>query len=212
VAEFLSVVSSYPTVVFTVLLGVIFLYWMLAILGAVDIDALDVDIDTDASSVGGITGLMSTLGLKGPPVTVTLSILIGLSWLFSYFCNAYVLVLFPSDLLRYFIGAVLSIFCLAVSIPITAQIIKPLKGLFVVHGAKSKHHFIGATCKITSLEVTDLFGQGEIDDGQAGIIASVRAPTPNSLKKGDKAIVISYQPDNNTYEVVAEQEFFETKR
>lgn len=210
-ADFLNIVSSFPTVVFTVLLGVILLYWLLAILGAVDIDVLDMDldVDTDISNVGGLTGLLSTLGLSGPPVTVTLSVLTILSWLFSYFSSAYLLVLVPWDMFREFIGAGLLVGCFIVSIPVTAQVIKPLKGLFVVHSAKSKSHFIGATCKITTLEVSETFGQAEIDDGQARIIVSVRANTPNALTKGDKAKVTSYDKEKGTYEVVLEEEYFD---
>ena len=209
-ADFLNIVSGFPTVIFTVLLGVIFLYWLLAILGAVDIDILDldvdVDVDVDAANVGGLTGLLSTLGLSGPPVTVILSVLIAVAWLITYFASAYLLVLVPWDMLHEFIGAGLLVGSFLIAIPVTAQIIKPLKGLFVVHNAKSKSHFVGATCKVTTLEVTDKFGQAEIDDGEAGIIVSVRAKVPNTLKKGDRAVVISYNKDKNSYEVVPEEE------
>lgn len=210
-ADFLTIITSFPTVVFSVLLGIIFLYWMLAILGAVDIDVfdLDVDVDADVSGIGGLTGLLSTLGLSGPPVTVTVSVLIVLSWLFSYFSSAYLLVLFPWDMFHHFIGAGLLVGSFVVAIPVTAQVIKPLKGLFVVHNAKSKKHFVGAICKITTLEVTETFGQAQINDGEAGIIISVRAKTPNTLKKGDKAVVISYEQDKSTYGVVPENEYFD---
>lgn len=211
--EFISVVSGFPTVVFTILLGGIFLYWVLAIVGAVDIDVLDLDVDldtdvdTDASGVGGLTGLLATLGLSGPPVTVILSLLIVLSWLFSYFSSAHLLSLFPSGILHYAVGAVVSTLCFVLAIPITAVIIKPLKGMFVVHGAKSKSHYIGSLCKITTLEVTEKFGQAEIDDGEAGIIISVRNANPQALKKGDKAVVISYDQNKGTYQVVPETEY-----
>lgn len=210
--EFVSVVTGFPTVVFTVLLGVIFLYWILAILGAVDIDVLDFDVDmdgdvdADASGVSGLTGLLSTLGLTGPPVTVILSLLVILSWLFSYFSSAHVLALFPAGIFHYATGVGLSLLSFAVAIPITAIVIKPLKGMFVVHGAKSKSHYIGSLCKITTLEVTDTFGQAEIDDGEAGIIISVRNRNPNALKKGDKGVVISYDQNKGTYEVEPEAE------
>ena len=212
-ADFLNIVTRFPTVVFTVLLGVILVYWLLAILGAVDIDILDldvdVDVDADVSNVGGLTGLLSTLGLSGPPLTVILSVLIVSSWLISYFASAYLLVLVPWDMLHEFIGAGLLVGSFIVSIPVTAQLIKPLKGLFKVHTAKSKSQFIGATCKITTLEVTDTFGQAEIDDGEAGIIVAVRSNTPNSFTKGDKAVVASYDKNKNTYEVVPEEEHFD---
>ena len=207
--EYISVITGFPTVVFTVILGLVFLYWMLAIIGAVDIDVLDIDVDieTDASSVGGLTGLLSTLGLSGPPITVILSILVVFSWLFSYFSSSHLLTFFTGETLHYVMGVVLSMVCFSLSIPLTALVIKPLKGLFIVHGAKSKSHYIGSICKITTLEVTDRFGQAEIDDGEAGIIVSVRAGRSSDLKKGDKAILISYDQNKGTYEVVPEAEF-----
>ena len=101
--EYISVITGFPTVVFTVILGLVFLYWMLAIIGAVDIDVLDIDVDieTDASSVGGLTGLLSTLGLSGPPITVILSILVVFSWLFSYFSSSHLLTFFTGETLHY---------------------------------------------------------------------------------------------------------------
>lgn len=211
--DFIMITTGFPTVVMTVMLGIIFLYWVLAIIGAVDIDVLDldvdVDMDADASGVGGLTGLLSTLGLSGPPVTVVLSILIVLTWLFSYFSSAYLLPLIPWGMLRDFIGAGMLVGSFVLAIPITAQVIKPLKGLFVVHSAKTKSQYVGSTCKITTLEVSDTFGQAEIDDGEAGIIVSVRATMPNSFKKGDKAVVVSYNEDKRTYEIVPENEFYD---
>jgi hypothetical protein len=49
--EFLSVSLSYPTVIFTALLAASFLYWILVIVGALGIDALDFDFDGAADGL-----------------------------------------------------------------------------------------------------------------------------------------------------------------
>ena len=41
--EFVAIVTSFPTVVFSLALIVVVLFWALAILGVVDIDVLDLD-------------------------------------------------------------------------------------------------------------------------------------------------------------------------
>lgn len=49
--EFLDVILSYPTVFFTVLLAVVFLYWMMVIVGGLGIDVLDVDFEGASEGV-----------------------------------------------------------------------------------------------------------------------------------------------------------------
>jgi len=46
--EFLNIILSMPTVVYTVLMGIMALYWVTVIMGAVDIDLFDLDADLDA--------------------------------------------------------------------------------------------------------------------------------------------------------------------
>ena len=44
--EFLTAILAFPTVVFTILLGVVILYWLFVLLGALDVDLLgDADLD-----------------------------------------------------------------------------------------------------------------------------------------------------------------------
>ena len=49
--EFLSAILSFPTVVFTVSLIVIVLYWLMVIVGAIGIDVLHVGEAADRKSV-----------------------------------------------------------------------------------------------------------------------------------------------------------------
>lgn len=46
--DFLNIIFSLPTVVFTIFMGVLILYWVFVILGALDLDLFDLDVDIDA--------------------------------------------------------------------------------------------------------------------------------------------------------------------
>jgi len=46
-AAFLAIVLGLPTVIFTVLMGFVALYWLLVMVGALDLDLFDLDLDLD---------------------------------------------------------------------------------------------------------------------------------------------------------------------
>ena len=90
-------ISSFPTLIYTILLVVCVIYWAGAVLGFVDIDIIDLDLegfDTSGADVGGdsshstpdvLAGLMLRFGLNGVPVTVSLSIVVLIGWLLCYY-------------------------------------------------------------------------------------------------------------------------------
>src|SRR5690606_35640771 len=88
--EFLFTTFGYPTIIFTILLVVAFLYWSMVIIGAIGIDVLDLDVDGatesvasagdvasevdgEALSLGLFAGTLSRLRLRDVPFTLVLS-------------------------------------------------------------------------------------------------------------------------------------------
>lgn len=55
--EFFAATFAYPTLIFTVLLGLSALYWILVIVGAIGIDSLDLDIDLEGATEGATEGV-----------------------------------------------------------------------------------------------------------------------------------------------------------
>lgn len=210
----LDIISSFPTSIYTVILGVLLVFWIFAILGAVDFDIfspdadvdIDLDLDVDAE-MPGFLGLLHTLGLTGVPVTIVFSLLIFIAWILTYLASVYILPWVPTALLFWLAGSAVLVVSFAVAIPITARAIRPLKPVFRTHNASSNQDYVGYACKVTSLEVKEDFGQGFIEDGGAGLNVRIRAQTPNAFTKGDIVKIVSYDADNNTYQVVNEQEF-----
>jgi hypothetical protein len=215
--EFITNISSFPTVVFSVMLILVGTFWILAILGAVDIDVfdadldfdfdMDVDSDVDASGVTGLAGYLLYFGLNGIPITVVISFLTLFSWLFCYFGSAYLLPLLPGSILKFVGGSGLIVGCFFVALPITAKSLKPMKHFFTSPTAVKKASFVGSSCVITTLEVNEKFGQAELSIEGTTVLLNVRAKPSYKLTKGNKAAIVSYEEVNETYEVIPEEEF-----
>lgn len=207
---FLLNIFTYPTVIFTVVLGVAAIYWLFAIVGLVDMDVLDMDVDLDADLDGltGLAGLLVTLGLTGVPLTVVVTVLALLGWLISYFV-VHLLFFWPAgSWLSYLVGTVVIPVAVALSVPLTAQIIKPLKPLFrKAYSAAPQKVLIGQPCLIRSSRVDMGFGEATATVEGASLILKVRADPVKELKKGDRAVMIEYRAAENSYLVVPENEF-----
>lgn len=210
--------GSFPTVVFTFLLLVCALYWLIAVLGLVDIEFLDFDmsgVDTDIDAGSGsegftgdvLAGLMLKFGLYGVPVTIIVSFIALIGWLASYFIVHFTFGIVPDGLLRYLAGLPVLAVSFFVAVMITAQLIKPLRKLFRHMGQHTDKKVLGQTVVVRTSRVDSTFGEGMLDDGGAGLILKIRATGEQRFKKGERVVLFEYNPQENTYRVISEQEF-----
>jgi hypothetical protein len=219
----LTAILAFPTVIFTILLGVVILYWLFVLLGALDINLLgdadldghghtDIDVgghghadvhldghghhhghdhghsDADAEHPGGLAGLIQSLGLGGVPVTLMLSLLILAAW---GFCLGALTLLGSAG----WTTVAAPLIALVLAVPVTAAIIRPLRGFFVSLAAPQHRDLLGKVCTITTLRVDARYGQAEVEDGGAGLIVQVRSTDPGRLNRGDRALIFDYKDE-----------------
>ncbi|MFV0680924.1 ubiquinone biosynthesis protein [Ottowia sp.] len=202
-----ATIIGFPTAIYTVLLGVLLVYWLLAVLGMVDFESsgIDVDIDTHADAspedLGTLAGYVVAFGLSGVPFSIVVSLLVLVGWLITALASVLVLPLVPTELLRVVAGAALLVVAAALSIVITARLIRPLRGLFVTHAAQSNAALVGQVCRIITGVVDERQGRAEIAQRGASLNIRVWAASPNPLKRGDRALVIDYDPATQRYRV-----------
>lgn len=210
-------IASFPTGFFTFFLVLCVLYWLIAILGWVEIDTLDIDIpdvdgdlginvENDMSTPDALAGLMLKLGLNGVPVTIIISIIALFGWIICYYAVHFIMPWVPDGSLRYIIGLPILLVTLYVSALITAQIIKPLRKLFL-ESAPSVKHIIGQTAVVRTSRVDSGFGEATMEDGGAGLLLKVRATGNTHFKKGDRVVLIEHIEEKGVYRVVSEHEF-----
>ena len=204
-------IASFPTLFFTLILALCFVYWLVAVLGIVDLDALDIDMpegDADASgSANGLAGLLLKLSLNGVPLTITISFLALFGWLISYFAVYFIFPIIPDGLLEYLVGLPILIGSLYTSVLITAQVIKPLKPMFENMNKNTVKNVLGQTAIVRSLRLDTNFGEVQLSDGGAGLIFKARTFNNETYKKGDRVVLLEYIKEKHVYRVISEAEF-----
>jgi hypothetical protein len=211
----LQLLTSFPTAVPTVLLAVLMIYWLMSIIGIVDLgDAVHAHhghLDGLDAAHGGhevpdlhtLAGYLVALGLGGVPLSVVASILVFFTWLGTALLHNYVIAYLPTDMLRVLSGIAVLLLTAALSIPIAARVIKPMRGLFVKHTARSNISLVGLECKIMTENVDPTFGRAEVANPGGGINIRVWASAPNALRKHSTAIIVAYDETTGQYEVQA---------
>lgn len=207
VNAFLQTALTFPTVVYSVVLCVCALYWLLAATGLADMDAADslAGGDGDVGEAGGAAAMLSKLGLSGVPVMVVVTVLGFLCWVAAYYAQLLVVARLPEGV-RTLAGAGV---LLAVPIPAvaaTSVLLRPLRRA-LVRMRPDEAPLLGRAATVITQTLTSEYGQASVDDGGAGLILHVRHEAPHPLQRGDRVVLIEYLEGQNAYRVVSEQQF-----
>jgi hypothetical protein len=204
---------QFPTIVFTIALGICLVYWAFVLIGALDIDLLggghDVDISGihgghdvggghDAGHDGGHDGdadggLWHALGLGHVPLTISVSFIVLVAWCTSLLGSYYVL----GGSLRWLLVPL----ALVIALPLAAFLTWPLRPVFEIKEGKSNADYVGHVCIVTSNAVDDTFGYANIEDGSSVVQIAVRCDPARKLARGEKALVIEFDPERRLFVV-----------
>lgn len=159
--------------------------------GHADADLGDVDGDHDLAD----SGVLSGLGLGKVPVTITGSAATLLAWTV---CALTTLSLKPSNLL---FQSLVLLGSLVAGLLATAVVLRPLGKALDANKPARRRDSLGQICTITSGKVDAKFGTAHVEDGAAGLNVHVVCSKANTLKKGDRAILVDFDSAKDTYEI-----------
>jgi len=215
---------SAPNFVLSILLIVVFFYWLMVIVGAMDADLFNIEFDADANvdidvdvdvdgeyhfdvdgdvagdiDGGGLgRGVLEFFYVGEVPVMILISILILCMWAISVIAN-YRLNPMGSLLLS------LPIFAgnLIVSLLVCKVFIMPFRKMFASlnKDANASRPVMGRICKVVTTEVSAKMGQAEMSSKGAPILINVVAEGDKVFKKGDEALVVSKNDENGVYTI-----------
>ncbi|MFZ2266426.1 MAG: hypothetical protein WAV95_02500 [Azonexus sp.] len=210
--SFYDAAISFPTAIYTTLLGVVMVYWLLALVGIVDFESTNLDIDSDlhadahVDEISDLASYLVALGLNGVPFSVVFTLLTVFAWTTTCLAAMWLLPLVPTTLLRTVAGLGVLLGGFALALPLTARMIRPMRGLFVTHTAMSNAALVGQTCRVLTSSVDEKFGRAEVATRGAGVNIKVWAETPNSLSKGSTARILEHDAAGERYLIVAEEQ------
>ncbi|MCR6663993.1 MAG: hypothetical protein NVV60_12800 [Luteimonas sp.] len=202
---FLSTSLSFPTLVYSVLLAVCLVYWLLAATGLVDIDLDGLGIDVDMDS-GGVAGIFGRLGLTGLPTMIVVTLLSFFGWILTYFVHLLVLShLFGP--LRWLLGAGVGLLALVPAILATAAVLRPVRRALIRMRPFPETSLLGRVVIVRTPDVNTTAGMGELDDGGAGLILQIRSDGTAVPVRGDRVVLIAHDTHDNTWRVVPERDY-----
>ncbi|WP_433266223.1 hypothetical protein ACQPZF_40265 [Actinosynnema sp. CS-041913] len=171
--EFVTAALAFPTVILTILLAAVVLFWVLAAFG-VDFDG----------------GVELAYGLGGVPAGVLVSLLVPVAW---FGCLSASVLLDGYDV-------VILAGSLVVGYLVARVAVMPLRRLYPTFAPASRGDFVGRVCVIRTGTVTAHFGQAEVTaaDGSSAIV-QVRQAGQDDLTAGVTALIFDYDQDGEFF-------------
>ncbi len=197
---FLANILAFPTIIFSILLSVAVLYWLISLTGLLSSDHPS---DTGEGWLD-FGGLMTTLGLKGVPLPLLLTLVLLWAWLTTYSIQ----VLFApwlSGAVGIVVGCVLIPVALLLGLVLSALLVRPFYGFLTEADQPTQTRILGCVCSVISPLVDQHNGRAEAHLDGAHLILQVRSQTP--INRGQRAVFVEYVAEKNLYWVVPEGEF-----
>ena len=202
--EVLAAALAAVNLPYTVLLGLILLYWLTVIVGVLDLDLFNVEVEADVDAdmeaevpgLGGVgLAVLRFFHVGTIPLMLLLSFFALSLWVFSLLANHY---LRNQSLL---VASVLVVPNVIVSLFVTKCVTLPFRALF-----RTLHHeravlpeVIGHVCMVKTSKVDAASGQAEMASNGAPLLLNVRTVGGEVLSKGEEALIVQFNEDNNTY-------------
>lgn len=183
----------------TILLGVVVVFWILTLLGAVSMDAdLDVNVDPASGDLGDVPGaLLRAVNAGFVPLTIVLSVLVLMMWVASILLNYY---LNPGGSLM--IGFGFYIIAFVVGVIATKVITQPLVPLMRrLKEAENAPPVIGEVGVVRSIQLDSTYGQVEVQraDGAPALLNARLGVDSEPVSRGTPVAIISCDEPTGVY-------------
>lgn len=211
---FLQTALGFPTFIFGVLLLVMLVYWLIALMGMLEHDALDhwlhLDLHQhhDGFHLGSeLAGLLLKIGLGGIPLTVIVTLLLLFSWLVSYVGAHFLQAPESWGAVQIGIGLVIMAIAVVLGFVITVIVLRPVRSLLQkVAPDEGPKILLGRTGLVRSSVVNTTQGYGSVEDGGAGLNVQMRT-ADGELPRGTQIVLIEQLETANAWLVVSKDEF-----
>ena len=191
----------------TILLGLMVLFWLMNLTGALGTDSLDLDgdaeVDVNASADGhfGFGGVISSL-LKSVnagtfPLTIVLSILILMMWMASILLNHY---FNPDHKMSHALGFAFG--ALVIGIIATKAVTQPLVPFMRrLKAAEDAPPVVGEIGVVRSIQLDSQYGQVEVSrtDGAPAILNARLGDGSDPLPRGSRVVIVSMDEKTGVY-------------
>lgn len=201
--DLLTAAVSPVNILPTILLVFIFMYWLTVIVGVIDLDTLDIDLDMEGGepavdadghvSVEWLNSVLMFFNIGQVPFMVFLTFLVVPLWVISVMGNYYL------GNTSFLLGLILLIPNLLVSLFIAKFLTTPLVKVFLALDKESNEQVEGKICTLLTSASDQKVGQARIDTSGSPILLNVMTYQGTSMNSGEDGMVIERDPHKNIY-------------
>lgn len=205
--ELLDASLSSVNIIPTILLAFILIYWLTVIIGVIDLDTIDFDLDLEVDTdfevdseievgtdVHGLTTVLAFFNIGQMPFMILLSFLVMPMWLLS------VLVNFHLGNNSFLLSILLLIPILFVSLFIAKILTTPIAKFYLKLKLEDEAiNPIGKICKVLLSVSDDKVGQAEIMVNGTSIKINAKSQKGEQILKGETALVIERNSKKNYF-------------
>ncbi len=202
--DLIQAAFQWPNVVPSVLLSLAIIYWVLVIVGAMDFDVFDLDLDgdmdADVGGIEGVTGLgvvvLRFLNVGRVPLMIWGSIFTVTFWfssmlLFDFWDD-------PKQKADTLGGSLLLLRNCALSVAIAKLVTNPMRKWFRLSKGPTPEQMIGEVCELATDLVPGQNGQARYRTSAAPLLLTVRTEK-GAMRKGDLVELTRYSVESTTY-------------
>lgn len=191
----------------TAILIFVLIYWLVVIIGVIDLDMFDIDVDMDVDvdgpdidanvSVGWLNSVLAYFNLGQIPLMIFVSFLALPMWIISVQLNH---LIGNTSLL---LGIVFLIPNLFASLFIAKFLTMPFVKLFskMTEEGETTMTMIGKICRIVLPLNSNSVGQAEVKVEGSSYLISAKTVEGKVMQKGEEGLVIEYHEDGKYYVV-----------
>jgi hypothetical protein len=188
----------------TILLGLVVLFWIVTLVGMIDMDSADADLDVDGDvdGLGDVpAALLRLVNAGSVPVTVVLSILVLAMWTASLTLNYY---FNPGH--GMWLSLALFLAALVLGLIATKILTQPLVPLMRrLKEAENAAPVLGEVGVVHSIRIDSEYGQVEVQrpDGAPALLNARLGPEAEPAPRGTHVAIVSMDESTGVYLVRA---------
>lgn len=201
-----QIVLSFPVVVFSALLPLLLVYWLLVTLRLAPLELFE----QDSLKGDHLASSMVALGFAGVPASLVLTLLVGLAGGLTLLIELMVLRWLPLGMLRVPVGVGVLWLAFVVASPLASRVCVVLSRLFQRQASGYHRCLLGERVRVQGEADTEGWARAVLLDN-AGCEVKLHGKVGNMPRAGEIRVLVKYVARENAYRSVDEAEFLEAR-
>ncbi|MBZ5488104.1 hypothetical protein HW452_11275 [Halomonas aquamarina] len=200
-----STAIQFPTIIFTFLLALLALYWLLVLIRIAPLELFEHDSLRDDH----MGSTLVSLGFAGVPATLALTFLVLIAGALSLATELFILRWLPLGMLRVPVGVLVVWLAFAIASPIAAMICHSLHRGLHRYPPFTRRCLLGATVIVAESEGDDI-AMATIDK-EPNSHVRLHCKAGDCPQEGERRVLVKYLADEGAYRSVTEQAYMDTR-